>query len=260
MPQFKGSFSLRQSVEIGLMLGWQDLRQAYRRSKLGQFWITAGMMLQIATIGVVFGLIFKVTLQEYLPFVSTGVILWGLVSSSLNEGAMTFISSEALIKQLRLPPITHIVRVMWKSLLNFGHNLIILPIVFLLMGKTINAAILLFIPGLLIVIVNLSWMVFILATISSRFRDMPPIISALTLMLFYVTPVMWYPSSLSPQIAHLMLGLNPFYHFYQLLRQPVMGELPTFENYAISIGFCLIGVLLAIVVNSKTSKKIAFWV
>jgi ABC-type polysaccharide/polyol phosphate export permease len=260
MPQFSGSFSLRQSIEIGLMLGWQDLRQAYRRSKLGQFWITAGMMLQIATIGVVFGLIFKVPLQEYLPFVSTGVILWGLVSSSLNEGSMTFITSEALIKQLRLPPITHIVRVMWKSLLTFGHNLIILPIVFLLMGKTINPAILLFFPGLVIVIMNLSWMVFILATISSRFRDIPPIISSITLMLFYVTPVMWYPSSLSPQVAHLMLGLNPFYHFYQLLRQPVMGELPTFENYAISIGFCLVGVLLALAVNGKTSKKIAFWV
>ena len=260
MPQSSKSFSLRQSVEIGLMLGWQDLRQAYRRSKLGQFWITVGMALQIVTIGFVFGLLFGVPIQEYLPFVSTGVILWGLVSSSLNEGAMTFITSEALIKQLRLPPITHIVRVIWKSLLGFGHNLIILPIVFLLMGKAINASILLFIPGLLIVIVNLSWMVFILATISSRFRDMPPIISALTLMLFYVTPVMWYPSSLSPQVAHLMLGLNPFYHFYQLLRQPVMGEVPTFENYAISLGFCLVGVLLALFVNSKTSTKIAFWV
>lgn len=260
MPETIQSFSLRQSVEIGLMLGWQDLRQAYRRSKLGQFWITAGMMLQIATIGVVFGLIFKVTLQEYLPFVSTGVILWGLISSSLNEGSMTFIASEALIKQLRLPPITHIVRVMWKNILNFAHNLIILPIVFLIMGKTINAAILLFVPGFLIVTVNLGWMVFLLATISSRFRDVPPIITAVTLMLFYVTPVMWYPSSLSPQIAHLMLGLNPFYHFYQLLRQPVMGQVPTFENYAISIGFCIGGVLLALFVNSKTSKKIAFWV
>lgn len=260
MPESTKSFSIRQSVEIGLMLGWQDLRQAYRRSKLGQFWITAGMMLQILTIGIVFGLIFKVPIQEYLPFVSTGVILWGLVSSSLNEGAMAFISSEALIKQLRLPPITHVVRVMWKGLLSFGHNLIILPIVFLLMGKTINASVLLFVPGLLIVVVNLSWMVFLLATISSRFRDMPPIIAALTLMLFYVTPVMWYPSSLSPQVAHLMLGLNPFYHFYQLLRQPVMGEAPTFENYAISLVFCLVGVLLALVVNSKTSKKIAFWV
>jgi lipopolysaccharide transport system permease protein len=218
------------------------------------------MILQILTIGIVFGLIFKVPIQEYLPFVSTGVILWGLVSSSLNEGAMAFISSEALIKQLRLPPITHVVRVMWKGLLSFGHNLIILPVVFLLMGKTINASVLLFVPGLLIVVVNLSWMVFLLATISSRFRDMPPIITAFTLMLFYVTPVMWYPSSLSPQVAHLMLGLNPFYHFYQLLRQPVMGEAPTIENYAISLAFCLVGVSLALVVNSKTSKKIAFWV
>ena len=260
MPQSVSNFSLKQSIEIGLMLGWQDLRQAYRRSKLGQFWITAGMMLQIATIGIVFGLIFKVTLQEYLPFVSTGVILWGLISSSLNEGSMAFIASEALIKQLRLPPITHIVRVIWKNLLNFAHNLVILPIVFLIMGKAITAPILLFIPGLVIVSVNLAWMVFLLATFSARFRDIPPIISAVTLMLFYVTPVMWYPSSLSPQIAHLMLGLNPFYHFYQLLRQPVMGQLPTLENYAISIGFCLAGVVLALFVNKQTSKKIAFWV
>jgi lipopolysaccharide transport system permease protein len=41
------------------MLGWQDVRQRYRRSALGPFWLTISMGVMIGTIGVVFGQIFK---------------------------------------------------------------------------------------------------------------------------------------------------------------------------------------------------------
>ena len=251
---------IKRALEVGLMLGWQDLRQAYRRSKLGQFWLTLSMAMQITTIALVFGLIFHVSLSQYLPFVSTGLILWGLISSNLNDGCTAFINSEAIIKQLRLPLLTHIVRSVWKNFLTFLHNLVILPFVFIVTGKTLGWELMLVPVGLILVLWNLTWISFSLAVITSRFRDVQQIIAALSLMLFYLTPVMWYPSALPASTAHYLLGLNPFYHLYQLMRQPIIGEIPTFENYALSVLFAIVGTVFAYFLSRQTSKRVAYWV
>ena len=101
---------MRKSLGIGLMLGWQDIKQSYRRSVFGQLWITIGMSVTIAAIGVVFGTIFGTPLQVFLPYLASGLIMWGLISGVLNEGNMAFIAAEGMIKQLPLPKIVYIIR------------------------------------------------------------------------------------------------------------------------------------------------------
>jgi hypothetical protein len=87
---------VRKSLGIGLMLGWQDIRQSYRRSVFGQLWITIGMSVTIAAIGIVFGTIFGTPLQVFLPYLASGLIMWGLISGVLNEGNLAFIAAEGM--------------------------------------------------------------------------------------------------------------------------------------------------------------------
>src|SRR5438445_6358042 len=68
------------------MLGWQDVRQRYRRSALGPFWLTISMGVMIGTIGLVFGQIFNSPMREFLPFLAIGMILWTFISSVVTEG------------------------------------------------------------------------------------------------------------------------------------------------------------------------------
>src|SRR5690606_38293826 len=96
------SAAIREYSLVG-MLGWQDVRQRYRRSVLGPFWLTISMGIMIFTIGVVFGHIFKTPMQEFLPFLAIGLILWGFISSVITEGCMGFIAAEGIIKQLPIP-------------------------------------------------------------------------------------------------------------------------------------------------------------
>lgn len=46
------------------MLGWADIKQRYRRSRLGAFWLTVSMGVMIASIGLVFGQIFNTPMQN----------------------------------------------------------------------------------------------------------------------------------------------------------------------------------------------------
>jgi ABC-type polysaccharide/polyol phosphate export permease len=252
---------LTLSIRIALMLGWQDVKQAYRRSAIGAFWITAGLAVQIATMGFVFTMLFKTNPADYLPYLTASTILWGLISSIISDGCFSFINAEAIIKQLKIPIFTHVLRVAWKSIITMGHNLVILPIVFLVFGRGIGIEVLLSIPGLLIVIANLIWIAMLLSMVSSRFRDMPPIIGSLMTVVFYLTPVIWQPALIgNNQLAHFLLGLNPFYHLLQVIRAPILGELPTLENWTLSLLCAVVGWSLTLIIFRKFQNKIAYWV
>jgi lipopolysaccharide transport system permease protein len=251
---------MKNSTYVWGMLGWHDLRQAYRRSALGPFWITAGMGIQIATMGIVFGLIFRTEPQEYFPFLAVSIILWMYMSASLNDSCLSFISAEGIIKQLSVPLYVHVFRVLWKTTLNLAHNLVIIPIAFLAVGFFVGLNFLWFIPGFALLLLNLSWMAMLLALISARFRDTPPIISSLTTVAFYVTPVMWYPSLLPGGTAHLLLGLNPLYHLLQIVRLPILGQLPTFENWTLSALLGAVGWTVTMLVFKRFRNRVSFWV
>lgn len=250
-----------RNLKLAAMLGWQDVRQAYRRSVVGPFWITGGMAIQIATMGIVFSLIFKSDIQNYLPFLATSVIVWGFMSSVISEGCLSYINGESIIKQLNIPLYVHVLRVVWKNIITLGHNLVILPLVFLVIWHGVSWQLLLVLPGLVILIANLTWLATVLGALSSRFRDLPPIITSLLTVTFYVTPVMWYPTLIgNNQLAHMLLGLNPFYHLLQIVRLPILGQVPTIENWTLSLVFALGGWVFTILLMKRVQNKIAYWV
>lgn len=248
-------------LSVMMMMGWQDIKQAYRRSVLGPFWLTLGTAVQIITMGLVFGLIFKIELSDYLPFLAASIIFWGFISSTINEGCLTFITSEALIKQLNLPLYQHVVRTIWRNQIMATHNLAILPLVLLFFGKFPGWSLLSLIPGAVLLTLNLGWLVWILGIVSARYRDMPPIIASVTTIAFYITPVMWAPKMIEDgSLAHLLLGLNPLYHWLQIVRLPVLGQWPTLENWMLASVSAIFGWCLAAFVVRKYKKMIAYWV
>jgi ABC-type polysaccharide/polyol phosphate export permease len=251
---------VKPNLSLSLMLAWQDIKQAYRRSSIGAFWITTSMAVQIATMGVVFGIIFKTPLFEYLPFLSTGVILWSWISSTVTESCNAFISAEAIIKQLSISQWIHVARVMFKNLITLAHNIVIIPLVFLVVWHPIGWQIFLLVPGLLLVLANLSWIGMLLGFMSARFRDVPQIASAAMTIVYFVTPVMWKPELIPPNTAHWLLGLNPFYHLVQLVRLPFLSTCPTPENWLLSLAFALCGWSLALLTVRKFGNQMAYWV
>lgn len=247
---------------IGLVgtLGWQDVRQRYRRSSLGPFWLTITMGVMIATIGIVFGQIFKSPLKEYLPFLSIGLILWGFISTSIGEGCTGFISSDAIIKQLPIPLPVHILRLLWRNLIILAHNIVIFPLVMLAVGRPLAWTSLWSIAGLAVLLLNLLWFCTLLATICARYRDIPQIVTSLLQVIFYLTPIMWLPNLLPERSgAYYLLDLNPFYHLIQIVRAPLLGDMPTSWNWIVSFGCAAIGWLVTLLLYSRYRTRIAYW-
>ena len=52
------------------MLAWNDVRRRYRRSGLGQFWLTLSMAATIGGLGYVYSHLFGVDVSTYLPYIA----------------------------------------------------------------------------------------------------------------------------------------------------------------------------------------------
>jgi lipopolysaccharide transport system permease protein len=250
-----------RQIYLSHSLAVQDIKHAYKRSLIGPFWNTLSMAIQVTTMAIVFSLIFKIKLEDYFPWLATSMLVWNLFSTSLSEGANSLINSENFIRQIRISPTVYFLRSIEKSIILFGHNIIILPVIYLLFFRNFDLHMLLAIPGLVLLIANLFWITVILGFACAKYRDLGPIITSSVNILYFVTPIMWKAENLgNGDLAHLLLGLNPVYHLFQIVRQPLVGELPTIENWIASALLFVVGSTAAFFVYKKNRKKIAYWI
>ena len=241
------------------LLGWQDIRRRYRRSKLGPFWITASMGILVAALGALYSTLFKVEIGSYVPFLALGFIIWTLISSLIVECCSAFINAENIIKQVEMPLSVHVYRMVWRNLIIFFHNAVIFVVVALLFSVWPGwIGILLALPGLVLLCLNGVWAGLLLGTISARFRDVPPIMESIMRIAFFVTPIIWMPELL-PQRAGL-LDFNPFFHFLELIRAPLLGQAPGLVSWLVVLGVTFGGWLVTFVLFRRYCWRIAYWV
>src|SRR4051812_29266164 len=135
-------------------LGWNEILQRYRRSILGPFWLTASMAVMVIALGVIYAELFKQPIDDFIPFLCVGLLVWNLISSYLTEAGALFTGSESYIKQIRLPFSVYVYRSSWAKLIMFAHNSIIYVGVLAYFRIWPGAVALLAIPGLALVVAN----------------------------------------------------------------------------------------------------------
>jgi lipopolysaccharide transport system permease protein len=198
-------------------------------------------------------------MADYLPFLTIGMILWSFIASVVTEGSAGFIGAEGIIKQLPIPLFVHLLRLFWRNALIFAHNLVILPLVLLAVGKPIGWVALLSMPGLLLLVLNLCWIVLILAILCARYRDLPQIVASVLQVVFYLTPIMWLPNLLPARAGMYLLDANPIYHLLQIVRAPLLGQFPSMSNWLVSALMAIVGWCVAVAFFGRYKCRIAYW-
>ncbi|QCO19919.1 ABC transporter permease (plasmid) [Azospirillum brasilense] len=238
-------------------LGWHDIRKRYRRSVLGPFWLTLSMAVLVGSLGLVYGTLFQLDLQNYLPFLSISLATWTLIAAILNEGCMSFVELEALIKNVRIPMSVHVLRILWRNLIIYAHNIVIFAVVAVIFGIWPGAVGLLAFLGVGLLAVNALWVMLLFGMICTRFRDVPLIIASVIQLLFFVTPVMWKPELMGARRG--LVVLNPLYHVIELIRAPLLGSAPDWKSWVVVILLALAGWTFTFLCYARFRKRIAYW-
>ena len=140
----------------------------------------------------------------------------------------------------------------------FCHNMVIFVIVALAFAIWPGWAGLLAVPGLVLLCLNGMWVGLLLGLISARFRDVPQIMASVVQVAFFVTPIIWKPELLPDR--SFVLSLNPFFHFVELTRTPLLGHAPEPISWLVAIGVTLSGWLATFLAYCRYRWRIAYWI
>lgn len=235
-----------------------EIKNRYRRSTLGPFWITLSMLLMTIGIGPIYAMIFNFNLAEYYIYLAAGLIIWQFLLNTINDSTQSFIDHEKLITQINLPYSIYIYKNIYKNIIIFAHNIIALLLIAIFFPPESLKYLPLFFVGLSLVILNFFWISFLLSIVCTRYRDINQVISSLLHLSFFVTPVFWNPSQIGEYSVYVKY--NIFYHFINVLRDPLIGSEPKFISYLFLLLLGLIGSFYVLIFFSKYKNKISYWI
>ncbi|WP_270935804.1 ABC transporter permease [Falsiroseomonas oryzae] len=235
-----------------------DIRNRYRGSVLGPFWMTASMAVMIAGIGLLYSTLFKMTLREYLPWLAVSLLVWTTINQIVVDACGSFIGSEGVIRQMPLPYTVHVLRFVFRNAIVAAHSLPLILVVFIVCGVFPGPEAILAIPGLALLAVNAFAVGLFLGMVCARFRDIPQIVTSVMQLFFFLSPVLWKPELLGPSQA--WLPLNPFFAMMETVRGPLVegGAPPIIWVAALAYSALACTVALAFFIRFR--GRIAFWV
>ena len=243
--------------ELWLFLGWREVRRHYSRSLLGPLWLTLSMGIMVASLGVLYAAIFHMEIRDYLPFLAIGFIMWGLIGGSITGACDVFSNAAGSIRQIRMPYSIYILQFVWTQLITFAHNFVIYIAVMLIFGLWPGLHVLLFLPALALITLNGVFVAMILGPLCARFRDIPMIVASIIQVSFFLTPIIWSAAQI-PQRA-FFVGANPFYHFIEIARDPLLGGTGTLVNWLACGAMTAALGAVAFVFFARYRARIAYW-
>lgn len=242
---------------VWFYMAWQDIKQRYRRSTIGPFWITISTGIMLSAMGPLYGKLFNQEIGPYFQFVTVSFVIWILISSFINESCTTFIGVESIIKDVKMPFTTHLLRTLTKNLMIFLHNFLFVLVVLCFFPPERIDVMLLALVGLFLVLVNLFWIGLVLSIVCTRFRDVTQIISNLVQVAFFMTPIMWKTEMLGKN--NYVADWNFLFHLVEVIRAPLMGRFPSQLSWCVTLTGAVVGSVAALVFFSRFRSRIAYW-
>lgn len=250
-----GGFKARR---IWMLLARMDIRQRYRRSILGPFWITLSMVAFILGIGPLYSHLLGRRSEEFIPYLAMGVITWSLILGMVVEGAGAFAAAENLVRSVKLPYTVHILRAQQRVLTIFAHNLVAFLPFAIYLGIHPQWTWLAAIPGVGLIVLAAVPTALMLGILSVRFRDLQQMITSIMQLAFFMTPIFWEVELLKERTY--IADYNPFHILLETVRRPIVEGIPPPIIY-LKAGI-LIAILYAVAVPFfiRYRRRLAFWV
>jgi len=114
--------------------------------------------------------------------------------------------------------------------------------------------------GLLLAVLNGLWLSVAFGVIGARYRDLIEVVSAITRLFFFITPIIWMPVDGTGGALGNFLIFNPFYHFMEIIRAPLLGNSISPMSWTVVLCITIFGFMFAAFVHKQAAKKVPLWV
>lgn len=187
----------------------KDFKVRYKSTILGYLWSILHPLMFAGVYFILFKIVMRANIDNYSLFLICGVFPWTAFNNTVNASNMCFIGNAPLIKQLQFP---RLYLVLTGALTEIIHFILTIPVILAFMAYFHTSPgwlWLIMIPVLLIIqfVFTMGFAMF-LATLNLFFRDLERLTNILTMMWFFLTPIL-FPLSMVPERWQWTTYINP---------------------------------------------------
>ena len=261
----KLSKTLKDFVEsLGLWKTWSrltimELRSEYGRFHLGALWVPLGMAIFVFALGYVYSRLRGNAYGEFVPYLAAGMTFWTIIQSSITQSLSLFSGARAYIHNVRLPFYYYVFKALFTIFYTaFLTTPVYIASIFLFKLNPLSTLVWV-LPAISIYILSAFSVLTLFGVISLRFRDVQaPLMNFMRLM-FLVTPIIWMLEQKSGSKRAAFVDYNPFYHFIEIGRAPLLGQTATMTNWIVALSFTTVLFFLSVVFMTLYRRTIGYW-
>lgn len=256
-----GLRELWQYRELFYFFTLRDIKVKYKQTVLGFLWA----VIQPLVMALLFSFFLGKAISSYtkmeLPyeiFALSGLVLWGIFSSGLNNAGNSMVSNANIIKKIYFPrliiPISAVLVGLFDFLMAF------LVFVVYCFAKNIYFtwdAALYFPVSVMLTCIATFGAGTLLAALNVKYRDFRYIIPFLIQFLLFLTPVIYPTNITSSPLLKTLLSLNPMSAPLDIFRAAITGNPIDMIAVTISVTTSLILLVIGLIYFKKTEAYFA---
>ncbi len=247
----------------------KKIKLQYRNSVLGVFWTFLQPLLTMIVLTVVFSNLFGRDSKEvvnYPVYLLAGRLLYEFFTQSTKKAMKSIRGSASIIKKVYVPKYIYPLSVVLSTFVTFLISLSVLAIVivfFNAIGKDpipITPYILFALVPIVILFVMCLGIGMLLATLDVFFKDIENLYDVFTMLLFYVTPIVYTVDKLGFAAGSwqaMILKLNPLCGIIDMFRAAVLHSADFAAYFDLgSLAYCSAFAVIILIVGTALFYKL----
>ena len=239
-------------------LAVEDLRLRYHRTLLGPIWIVTAFVLFIIVKIYIFSALSSTTWQYFASYLTLGYLVWMFLNAGYIDGAACFVQSRGWILGTKCNYSVFVLQALIRTLLTtfVSATAALLIAYYLYPFPLINFVYAM--GGFMIVVFMTFWVQLFLATVSVFARDMIPLVQTFMRIMFFLTPIIWVPSSLGSRA--FIADYIPFTHLLAIVRNPLLSEPVSTLNWIVVASLTVTAIVLALLAFAWGRRRIPSYI
>lgn len=226
LPRVEGGIPRGLADQLGELaesrsLVWQlyryRLKERYHGSGLGLLWTLVNPLLMMAGLALIFPLLIRVNMADYILYLFAGITTWGLISGAVAGGGESILSNVGLIRRVYVPRQVFPLVTVLIEITNLVVALIALHLIGILFGLHIATDLPYLLAAIVVTGVFAIGVAYVFSILVVYFRDLKHIMGVGLQAVFYITPII-YPVAMLPENARAIMEWNPLFQFVRLFQ------------------------------------------
>lgn len=263
-PQKKLSLGLNELWEYRELFYFftlRDIKVKYKQTVLGFLWAVLQPLIMALLFSFFLGKAISSYTQLPLPyemFALSGLVLWGIFSSGINNAGNSMVSNANIIKKIYFPRLIIPISAVLVGVFDFFMAFAVFIVYCLCKDVPFSWSGLIYFPlAVILTCIAAFGAGCFLAALNVKYRDVRYIIPFLVQFLLFVTPVI-YPTNITQNVyLKGLLALNPMTAPLDIFRAGITNGVINWETDVVSISSSLCIFIIGLVYFKKTEAYFA---